>query len=537
MICLVIAGQLAYPQAWLLPVIKLGDRTYYFASKQDINQYAASLSARSVTIKTETKSYTSSIKDLGVRYDAGLMAKQLREYPLASRCIPFSILWQGLKQQQLAPRMDDMALKLYANRVAEENYVQPIDAGLAAKNGELLLVPQKSGKQYSPVEIQQQIQSMLGKGSGKLELKPALLEPKITDGTVKELIQKAQKQINSGLSIEGGARVTPNRATLASWYRLSASSAGGPAKLGVDGDAVQKYLATVQKQFYVAPGVTTVNLVDGAEASRVAGEPGWGVDGAVAGQQILAALNKGTTSVQLSRVALPPTVTYTRTYSNSQAGLQALLNDLVAAKGAYGIAVREISDRGWSASASGSRKFVTASTYKLFVAYSTLKRIESGEFSWADATHNTDLATCFDRMIINSDNPCAEALGVRIGWSTVISEMNSLGLSSTLRSNTFYSTAEDEALLLVKLARGQILTSASRERLISVMKQQVFRAGIPAGTGAPVADKVGFLWSYLNDAAIVYAPKSTYVLVILTSGSSWSQIADTARQINTQMNR
>ena len=63
------------------------------------------------------------------------------------------------------------------------------------------------------------------------------------------------------------------------------------------------------------------------------------------------------------------------------------------------------------------------------------------------------------------------------------------------------------------------------------MKRNVYRQGIPAGASGTVADKVGFLNGLLHDAAIVYSPKGTYVLVILTNGSSWANIAELTKKI------
>lgn len=69
------------------------------------------------------------------------------------------------------------------------------------------------------------------------------------------------------------------------------------------------------------------------------------------------------------------------------------------------------------------------------------------------------------------------------------------------------------------------------------MKRQIYRSGIPAGShGAAVADKVGFLDGYLHDAGIVYSPKATYALVIMSSGSSWSNISDLADAVYEFMN-
>jgi beta-lactamase class A len=322
-----------------------------------------------------------------------------------------------------------------------------------------------------------------------------------------------------------------------SWLAFTRDPANRKIDVSFDKALVAKDLSGIAAKVYKAPGTTKVALTDGVETSRQAGPTGVFLDTSASASEIISILNKKSSNVNLSTSVAQPNTVYDRSYTASQAGLQALLDYLVSSKGDYGITVREIGGRGWSASSGGGKSYVTASTYKLFVAYSILKRIDSGEYHWGDSTYNTDMATCFNRMIINSDNPCAEAMGKRIGWNVIINEMHSLGLSSTIHSDTFHSTPNDEALLVGKLARGEILSGSSRNLLISLMEQQHYRLGIPAGTGVLVADKVGFLSGYLHDAAIVYGPTATYVLVIMTNSSSWSQIADTAHQIQAQMSR
>lgn len=105
-------------------------------------------------------------------------------------------------------------------------------------------------------------------------------------------------------------------------------------------------------------------------------------------------------------------------------------------------------------------------------------------------------------------------------------------------NNGIETTSADLALLLAQLQTGQILTQqSSRDRLIDDMKRNIYRGGIPAGINSVVADKVGFLDGFLNDAAIVYSPTGTYVLVILTDGSSWPTIADFAGKIEALRNQ
>jgi beta-lactamase class A len=134
-------------------------------------------------------------------------------------------------------------------------------------------------------------------------------------------------------------------------------------------------------------------------------------------------------------------------------------------------------------------------------------------------------------MIVESNNECSIAMAEKIGWGTIINEGKALGAADLDWSNNAWGSAHDCVMLLSKLARNEILTSESRDYLLGLMKRQNFRNGIPAGTSSAVADKVGFMDGQLNDAAIVYAPELTYVLVIYTKGQSWATIAEITRQI------
>ena len=199
------------------------------------------------------------------------------------------------------------------------------------------------------------------------------------------------------------------------------------------------------------------------------------------------------------------------------------------------MAVTELGGSGRSASANGSKQFEAASTYKLFVSYSVLSRIESGAIQWTDTVNNESVSSCFDAMIVVSDNNCAVALAHAVGgWGVVDNDAWGLGIShgTNLGGDTKYTTADDLDLILQKYQQGTVLNDSDRARLIGDMKKQIYRQGIPAGTGLTVADKVGFVDNVIHDAGIVYGPNGPYVMVVMTSNSSWSAIANVAQQIN-----
>ena len=157
-----------------------------------------------------------------------------------------------------------------------------------------------------------------------------------------------------------------------------------------------------------------------------------------------------------------------------------------------------------------------------------MKQIDSGKRDWA-----SNMA-CFNKMISHSDNACAESFLGSIGLKNVTADIQAIGLANStfMKEGGPYTTANDLTLLLGMIATRQNFSSENQQRLISAMTGNVFRKGIPAGVGGKVANKVGFMNGLLHDAAIVYGSSGTYVLAIMTDGSSWEIIADLAKNID-----
>jgi len=162
-----------------------------------------------------------------------------------------------------------------------------------------------------------------------------------------------------------------------------------------------------------------------------------------------------------------------------------------------------------------------------------LKRIESGAWRWTDQINaGRDLAKCLDDMIVKSDNACGEAMLSKIGYKTLTNELSAIGLKKSSFLHDFpETTAGDLTTFVGALQSGQLLNQSSTNTLLSAMKRNIYRQGIPAGANGQTANKVGFLDAFLHDSAIVYSSGGTYALTIMTEGSSWGAIADLTRQL------
>lgn len=537
-LALVIGLQVLYPGDRALPFARLSGDAVSFSSHQDIaRKLQAEYGKVTVTTKIRGNVTKTELPKTGVVTDNDRILAGVSDYPWYLRILPFSSVIKGaLTDQQVVTKTDQTRFMLYASERSKECEVAPKNAGVIVKDGQVQLDPAVDGQACSRESLRRQLTAQpLTKSGITVAVQTTPVKPVRSNDDVQPLLKEARAVADHKLTlVVAGKTYEVDKPTLASWLAFPEDPKTKAPTLGVNDEAVKAYLATIQKDVYIAPGVTVITTHDGIETGRVTGRSGQGIDMTATTDAIHKQVLAGDGAVTAALTAIPPTLSYNRSYSKTPEGLQALVNDLVKDKD-MAISVRKLGDNG--VHANGDKQYHPASTYKLFVAYSVLKRVDDGRMSFGQTTSGGQtLAQCLDNMIVNSDNACAEWFGATISWNTITGEARALGASRTTLSRPFVSTTNDQALFLQKLESNQLgLTEASRARLLDAMKRQVYRKGIPAGVGVPVADKVGFLEGYLHDSAIVYSPKGVYVLVIYSNGSSWGAIADAARQIHAQL--
>lgn len=217
------------------------------------------------------------------------------------------------------------------------------------------------------------------------------------------------------------------------------------------------------------------------------------------------------------------------------------LNQLIAKfaashRGAFQVATTQLTGGdGIAASYKADDKVMTASVFKVFTAYAALTRVEQGKLSLNTPVAGGSLDYCLQQMILISDNDCAQAVGDKVGWQSAENQAHKDGFSRTYLNTPEghpLSTANDEANLMAKLYAGKLVNAGHTNYLLDLMKRQIFRSGIPAGSrGATVADKIGELDKLNHDIGVVYGPKATYSLAIMTEGADAGSIRDLSRQI------
>lgn len=205
----------------------------------------------------------------------------------------------------------------------------------------------------------------------------------------------------------------------------------------------------------------------------------------------------------------------------------------------------------------GDTLFPSASLIKVAILCTAFAQMEAGERDWAEAIpvvsqsggqrepggisyalrNRTFLPLCewLHLMVAHSDNTATVVLKNLIGQSGVNAWLYAQGFRQTRLLNGAESailgleemeqeyglgvtTPNEMARLLSLLARGEMVSPSASERMVRILRQQYwddyFVSQIPPHIAT--ANMTGSLDDSRSDAALVFAPSETYVLVALT---------------------
>lgn len=470
------------------------------------------------------------------------MAKMPALGPL-QRSLPLGAIYHVFRSPHItAVRVvDSAAVTAYAEQLAAEHTYQPQDATLLLDQGKLELRQAKSGQTVTAADAEAALRSLAQSSDTSADVVVQETKPAVVAEDFNAAQDTYNKAKDKKLVVKYGDKTKEYPFEQVSTWLEVVKNDANVWRMQIKRSAFDEQSIEWGREFNAPAGVTQVTTVDDVEVSRIAGNAGRRINEDRSYALLNAWLANPTDATQeLVGEVVAPRVAYTRTYTKSSAALQQKLNEWIAShSGSYQVALQELGGQGRTASYNVQKQTVMASTYKLFVAYAAYHQAENGALNLGTVVYNgKSIESCISTAIINSNNECAVAVGKYIGWANIDNIVHAAGFQNVFLNNYAPNgslsgdklvNANELARFLAQLSAGSLMNSTHTSTLLGYMKQQVYRSGIPAGShGAVVADKVGFLDSYLHDAAIVYAPGSTYALVIMSSGSSWSNISNLA---------
>ena len=204
----------------------------------------------------------------------------------------------------------------------------------------------------------------------------------------------------------------------------------------------------------------------------------------------------------------------------------------------YAVVIEDLGDeRGVAINA--DHVFYAASLFKLEVMYEIFHQRDAGTLNFGERYVATDYYSGFDlgphvitpcstvsigdalaAMMSVSDNVAAVMLQDRAGSGHINDSMAALGLTETrlTEDQSLPATAGDVARLIEAIYRGEGVSAASSEEMLSLMRTEELNDRIPRELpdGTVVAHKTGNWTDATHDAGIVYGRRSTYVMVLMS---------------------
>jgi beta-lactamase class A len=538
--------QLLYPADYALPMMRIGGLEV--GGKQataiigQLNEYAQK---GEVTIASPSKQWRATWQEIGLAVDAEASTDAVLSYAWWERLIPFSsaVRIQQSHTQPLVALVDNEQLDAFAGQLVAEDKQAAKDAMIRVQDGAVVVDEAKHGYVFKVDDVKQQVQALALTEGTTLRLLPETVPYARPTTALNSLKTEAEAMLGRNLTLKlGDKQFKPTAAAVGKWLAFGEDPKTKALQLALNQQAVKEYLATIDKSEKLAPGTSTVTLLDGIEIARTPATAGKTTASDASLANIEAALKGGEAApvVDLTPVDVGPAITYVRTYSQTDAGLRAVVDAWRADNpGNNAIIVRELTNKKRYAEIEPDKVFVPASTFKIWVFYAIAQKITAGEIGYGTRTDmGWTVEACLEEMIVRSTNPCAISFMNMIGWQETEDMVHAAGFPNTYMNNhgggDKTTTTRDETNFMLRLYHGTLMAEEPTQRLLGYMKRQIWRTGVPSGVpdGVVVANKVGRYNGWVHDIAIVYGQKSDYILGVMSRGQSWRLFADLSRRVN-----
>lgn len=533
----VIGIQLFYPSNRALPLSRMQANGYLgFADERQILKTFEDFDSRIVTVHTHTKTLTTSYKDLGVTIAPDKTIEAMTSYSLRERLIPFSILLKGNKTYNISRDLNESQLNLYVKDVINQTNKQPADAVVTKQGTQLVITPSEEGYAYQGEVLRSHLLRSDLADNGQIVFAPTVLPPNITSETAEAVVKRMQQRIDAPLFIT--AEVTSfkvDSALMASWVDITPKPEEKSVDINFNRDRVAASLAELRSKVDYPAVDTIVTYLNGVPAGRQEGAVGKTLKFEELVDRVLATTSPSITNLEAVVTTLPPPEKIDRKYTKDSTGIQTMLSHWVANhNGEHSIDFQTVNGR-MVGNINPHQIRPSTGVYRMFIGSLIYNKIASGSISTATVLANgQSVGTCLDRMLAESEAGCTNVLGDMVDWGASDSLLKSQGFeSTTLTAGAGLTSASDLSKWFARVYSGNIVTKSHSSALLQNLNREVNRSGIPAGSpGMFVANKAGSAGRTRHEAAIIYHPGGMYILSIMSEGSTASNFADLAREIN-----
>lgn len=237
--------------------------------------------------------------------------------------------------------------------------------------------------------------------------------------------------------------------------------------------------------------------------------------------------------------------------------LEKIVKEVVANEnGTYAIVIKNLKT-GEEYDLNETRKFDSASLYKLWTMGTVYQQIEDGKLTLdkpismsieelnrifdlgedaeeKEGTLDTTVREALERMITISHNYSALLLTYTVKNASVKKFLLDNHLTASNTGSPPRTTAKDIADYYELLYKGELVTETASKEMLEVLKRQQLNDRIPKylPDGTVVAHKTGELGAVKHDAGIVFSPKGDYIIVLMSETSSQAKAAKVEAKIS-----
>jgi hypothetical protein len=489
-------------------------------------------------------------KDLGIQVDNSARLREV-SYPVVLRLVPTSIWWAHAVNKindpvytYSRPTLDTFALK----NLGENCYINPQNASLKLDDTQLKVVPMIPGGKCNMTDFKTKASSATEK-NGTISIRTPLqsIDAPLTNEVAQQLADKLNAALKDDMPLAGAGQGTnvPST-TVKGWLKFTAvvpeQPAGGaaakPAHLdyGIDEGRVRKYFdGTLASKVEKKPGISTVSTTDFRETARQNGEPGVMIDMKQTIASIMQVAGGQAKAATVTTGPVPPTTRYTRTYTPSADGFNALIQQFpVDNPGTFAISLQELAGKKpWLGGQVNAEAAMPAAGIEgVYAAYAAQVGIEDGSIQHSDViTSGKTVDDCISAALKDQEADCISALIGKVGNQTVQSRLRAIGLMGTdFTAETTTTTARDMAVFLQKYDASQLnvkQTGVLETPLRNIRERQGILQAAQSTRITVAGDRAG---SY-NEGGIV-TTKGKYVLVVLSKDSDATTVAKLVRMID-----
>lgn len=485
----------------------------FMSSSVDLTLYA--------TPNGQDTTITILASDLGITLDKEMLRNKASRYDPSS-LIPFA----GLATDRTVPfseyiSVDQTKLTAYAQALHQQYYIAPTNSipSYAVGSQSISLSPSIAGYSYGVAQIEKVLYDAIAMRIDSVGLSAKSIQPTITDA----FLQTQTATLNN---------IRNSRVTFSDDNHSYVLAGNNQALTAVEPTTTTGYTLNLAKlrtvlQEWISPQFTPNPIADQQDKT---------IDLDLLAEQYAKALRSD--SEQSIKIAYTDAIPVADTaQTDSSVDLQQLVTTLGEQYGA-GIAIKQLDGNALSASYDAGRSKVSASTYKLLVAYAVAQDISSGASQWSDSVYNSTIRSCMESMLVQSTNPCASNwVKNEYGYDYMNDIAASLQLTSTCFGCGDYtlSSTSDQIRLMELFYRSTGVNQDIADTILDMLDRGRGQSGIPYGQPYKIYNKIGWVPGYFNDTAIIELPNTTVALSIYTDSNSWTQIRDITSQVIDQL--